>query len=332
MRSWLAAIVAEDARSANSPNCSPMWFGLAAGAIEVLKIVAAQHFSQILSPDAFPPFEKSRLGRRRCGRGGSTSLGRLNVCRGMLDNASVGFRRLPILGGGGGLPTQLRKPAQNPHLHAAGPVAASVICTIIRDMPCRRAGPSRIRPAGIQHRCGHDGQRKRVAHMPTATATTEDSRSKLIQNHPHDFTKTDDFKPTSARVLARARLAAADFPQALRPISRRPPRTRAVCDHSRRVHPPPTTRAPFPCNRHRPRPATQSAARSPASAHDVCRDTPQANCKRTRCRRLPSALGHCHHPFFGSKCRQASVLGGTGGPTFPCMSVLYIPQERAFHL
>jgi hypothetical protein len=25
--------------------------------------------------------------------------------------------------------------------------------------------------------------------MPTATTTTEDSRSKLIQNYPHDFTK-----------------------------------------------------------------------------------------------------------------------------------------------
>jgi hypothetical protein len=24
--------------------------------------------------------------------------------------------------------------------------------------------------------------------MPTATTTTEDSRSKLVQNHPHDFT------------------------------------------------------------------------------------------------------------------------------------------------
>jgi hypothetical protein len=40
-----------------------------------------------------------------------------------------------------------------------------------------------------RHRCGHDGQRKRVAHTPTAT-TTEDSLSKLIQNHPHDFTKS----------------------------------------------------------------------------------------------------------------------------------------------
>jgi hypothetical protein len=25
--------------------------------------------------------------------------------------------------------------------------------------------------------------------MPTAKTTTEDSRSKLVQNHPHDFTK-----------------------------------------------------------------------------------------------------------------------------------------------
>src|SRR5262245_55896417 len=40
-----------------------------------------------------------------------------------------------------------------------------------------------------RHRCGHDGQRKRVAHMPTATAAKEDSSSKMVQNHPHDFTK-----------------------------------------------------------------------------------------------------------------------------------------------
>jgi hypothetical protein len=39
-----------------------------------------------------------------------------------------------------------------------------------------------------QHRCGHDGQRKRVAHMPTAAITTEDSRSKFAENYPHDFT------------------------------------------------------------------------------------------------------------------------------------------------
>ena len=40
-----------------------------------------------------------------------------------------------------------------------------------------------------RHRCGHDGQRKRVAHMSTATTTREDSLSKMAQNHPHDFTK-----------------------------------------------------------------------------------------------------------------------------------------------
>src|SRR5207247_680625 len=42
-----------------------------------------------------------------------------------------------------------------------------------------------------RHRCGHDGQRKRVAHMPTATTTTEDSRSKLVQNHPLVCLKSD---------------------------------------------------------------------------------------------------------------------------------------------
>src|SRR5260370_9141783 len=49
--------------------------------------------------------------------------------------------------------------------------------------------PSQIHGASSRHRCGHDGQRKRVAHMPTATTTKEDSRSKLVQNHPHDSTK-----------------------------------------------------------------------------------------------------------------------------------------------
>jgi hypothetical protein len=48
---------------------------------------------------------------------------------------------------------------------------------------------SQIHGSSIQQRCGHDGQRKRVAHMPTATTTKEDSHSKLVQNHPHDFTK-----------------------------------------------------------------------------------------------------------------------------------------------
>jgi hypothetical protein len=30
----------------------------------------------------------------------------------------------------------------------------------------------------------NDGQRKRVAHMPTATTTKDDSRSKLVQKSP----------------------------------------------------------------------------------------------------------------------------------------------------
>src|SRR5437660_3461255 len=43
-----------------------------------------------------------------------------------------------------------------------------------------------------RHRCGHDGQRKCVAHMPTAAATTEDSRSKFGRKLPtrlHDEAK-----------------------------------------------------------------------------------------------------------------------------------------------
>src|ERR1700722_16904591 len=56
---------------------------------------------------------------------------------------------------------------------------------------------SPMQGSSLRHRrprCGHDGQRKRVAHMPTAATTTEDSRSKLAQNHPHDFTMKDTFK------------------------------------------------------------------------------------------------------------------------------------------
>src|SRR4030081_2639529 len=49
--------------------------------------------------------------------------------------------------------------------------------------------PSQIYGASSRQRCGNDGQRKRVAHMPTARTTKEDSRSKLVQDHPHDFTK-----------------------------------------------------------------------------------------------------------------------------------------------
>src|SRR5882757_5278742 len=40
----------------------------------------------------------------------------------------------------------------------------------------------------IRHRCGHDGQRKGVAHMPTATTAAEGRKfkmgSKRSQNHP----------------------------------------------------------------------------------------------------------------------------------------------------
>src|SRR5271165_4176623 len=53
----------------------------------------------------------------------------------------------------------------------------------------------------IQHRYGHDGQRERVAHMPTATTTAEDSRSKLLQNHPHDFTMSEKNFATSCREI-----------------------------------------------------------------------------------------------------------------------------------
>ena len=42
---------------------------------------------------------------------------------------------------------------------------------------------------------------KGVAHMPTATTITEDSCSKLVQNHPHDFTKkAKNVGPTQYRV------------------------------------------------------------------------------------------------------------------------------------
>jgi hypothetical protein len=54
--------------------------------------------------------------------------------------------------------------------------------------PSRGQASSKINGTSIQNRCGHDGQRKRVAHMPTATTTTEDSRSKLVKNRPLDFT------------------------------------------------------------------------------------------------------------------------------------------------
>src|SRR5437016_3776091 len=50
-----------------------------------------------------------------------------------------------------------------------------------------------------RHRCGHDGQRKCVAHMPTAATTTEDSRSKFGRKLPtrlHDEAEKRMAAPT----------------------------------------------------------------------------------------------------------------------------------------
>jgi hypothetical protein len=90
--------------------------------------------------------------------------------------------------------------AQDPHLHAAGPVAVAGSTPAFAVGPGAGQGLSPMHGSSLRHRqprCGHDGQRKRVAHMPTA-ATTEDSRSKLAQNHPHDFSmKADVGTPVS---------------------------------------------------------------------------------------------------------------------------------------
>jgi hypothetical protein len=70
-----------------------------------------------------------------------------------------------------------------------------------------RAGPvtaASLRTHRPRHRCGHDGQRKRVAHMPTATAAKEDSSSKMVQNYPHDFTKRPVLKRNAAAPAARS--------------------------------------------------------------------------------------------------------------------------------
>src|SRR4030088_3553184 len=67
------------------------------------------------------------------------------------------------------------------------------------------AAPSQIDGASSRQRCGNDGQRKRVAHMPTATTTKEDSRSKLVQNHPHDFTKKLNLRQRKRGRLAISR-------------------------------------------------------------------------------------------------------------------------------
>ena len=82
-------------------------------------------------------------------------------------------------------------------LPACSGIGASVPSFVMR--PVDELASSQIRAAGIQHRCGHAGQRKRVAHMPTAT-TTEDSHSKLIQNHPHEFTKSPNSYSATAVV------------------------------------------------------------------------------------------------------------------------------------
>src|SRR6266496_3244042 len=53
-----------------------------------------------------------------------------------------------------------------------------------------------------RHRCGHDGQRKCVAHMPTAATTTEDSRSNLAENYPHDFTMRHKTFPSGVQTTS----------------------------------------------------------------------------------------------------------------------------------
>jgi hypothetical protein len=41
----------------------------------------------------------------------------------------------------------------------------------------------------FHHRCGHDGQRKCVAHMAHSDKQQQQKASfKIGQNHPHDFT------------------------------------------------------------------------------------------------------------------------------------------------
>src|SRR3981081_2080819 len=82
--------------------------------------------------------------------------------------------------------------------------------------------PSQIYGASSRQRCGNDGQRKRVAHMPTATTTKEDSRSKLVQNHPHDFTK----KPTFIFLLRHNWRRSCE--RWMRFLTRRGPRRRAL--------------------------------------------------------------------------------------------------------
>ena len=59
----------------------------------------------------------------------------------------------------------------------------------------RAKAPSQIHSLKQTSSLGHDGQRKRVAHMPTATTTKEDSSSKVVQNHPLICLKRHRKKP-----------------------------------------------------------------------------------------------------------------------------------------
>src|SRR2546430_10425900 len=69
-----------------------------------------------------------------------------------------------------------------------------------------------------RHRCGHDGQRKCVAHMPTAATTTEDSRSKFGRKLPtrlHDeaifYLFLNETKVHSALKAMRTTIRELDF-------------------------------------------------------------------------------------------------------------------------
>jgi opacity protein-like surface antigen len=71
-------------------------------------------------------------------------------------------------------------------------------------LPCRAIGGPKpqIHKLNKLHRCGHDGQRKRVAHMPTATTAKEDSSSKLVKDHPLVRLKKQHYKPHHNYVLS----------------------------------------------------------------------------------------------------------------------------------
>src|SRR6266566_1844779 len=80
---------------------------------------------------------------------------------------------------------------------------------------------SQIHGSSTQHRCGHDGQRKRVAHMPTATTTTEDSRSKFGRKLP---TRVHDEGISILSAISRRSRASCVSPALWWYIHRFPPR------------------------------------------------------------------------------------------------------------